>query len=104
MRAHLYIGSSPPSESCAQVGSDGYIEQARRECCAYIDQLRRVFGPEPMGARLAVHSNPHDFGTYLSVVCHYDPEHPASLEYAFKCEGSTSPQEWDELARHALNL
>jgi len=36
--------------------------------------LRRTLGNEPPGARLAIRENPHDFGTYLSVVCHYDPD------------------------------
>jgi hypothetical protein len=95
------VGSSPTEESCAQVGSPGYYEKARRECRAYIQQLRREFGAEPEGARLAVKANAHDFGTYLSVVCHYDPLKPTSIYYAFRCE-SESPVEWDAAARREL--
>ena len=104
MRAQLDLGASPPYESCAQVGSNDYVEQARRECRAYINQLRRAFGPEPLGAQLSVRSNPHDFGTYYSVVCYFDEEHPESIDYAYRCEGSESPREWDELARAELQL
>jgi len=99
----LDIGSSPPEESCAQVGADGYYERARRECRAYVEQLRRAMGPEPAGARLGVRSNPHDFGTYLSVVCYYDPAMEAAVEYAFRCE-SDGPQNWDAAARKELGM
>ncbi len=79
----------------------------RRECRAYINQLRRVFGPEPDGASLSVKSNPHDFGSYLSVVCYYHPEVEATADYAFHCERE-SPKTWDaealtELKRSLLN-
>lgn len=103
MHEYIDVGSSPTEESCAQVGSKGYYERARQECRAYINQLRRAFGSEPEGARLAVKSNPHDFGTYLSVVCYYDPGIPASADYAFRCE-SESPTEWDGEARRELKL
>ena len=102
MREWLDLGSGPPLEPCAQVGSDGYWERARTECRLYIDLLRRTVGPEPDGARLSVRSNPHDFGTYLSVVCYYDPENQTALDYAFRCE-SDGPDEWDDLAREKLS-
>jgi hypothetical protein len=95
------MGSAPTYEDCAQVGSDGYHDRARRECRAYIGQLRRMFGDEPDGARLSVKSNPHDFGTYLSVVCYYDPAIRTSVDYAFRCEGKI-PEEWDAQARREL--
>ena len=104
MRQSLYIGSTPPGEPCAQLGSDDYGERARPECRAYIGQLRRTFGPEPHGCRLYVASNPHDFGTYLSVNCEYDEEDEATVEYAYRCEGEESPDLWDEQARRELGM
>ncbi len=101
MKDFIDVGCAPPCENCAQVGADGYWERARRECRAWIAQLRRTLGEEPDGARLAVKSNPHDFGTYLSVVCHFDDTLPASVDYAFRCEGE-APNEWDEEARREL--
>jgi hypothetical protein len=97
----LDVGSSPPGKDCAQLGSAGYWERARRECRAYIDLLRRTIGPAPPGAHLSVKSNEHDFGTYLSIVCWFDHEHPESVDYAFKCE-SEGPEFWDEQARQEL--
>ncbi len=103
MREQMYIGSAPPMEDCAQVGSPDYHERARKECRAYIEVLRRKLGEEPEGAHLTVQSHPHDFGDYLAVVCRYDPEQPAAIDYAFKCE-SDGPDEWDDIARAELNL
>jgi hypothetical protein len=97
------LGSAPPLEDCAQVGCDDYHDRARKECRAYINLLRRTVGEEPNGASLSVKSNPHDFGTYLSVVCLYDPAVPGALDYAFRCE-SEAPQEWDDAARAELSL
>jgi hypothetical protein len=94
MRDWIDLGSGPPDEPCAQVGTDGYYDRARRECRAYIALLRRHLGKEPEGAELSIRSNQHDFGTYLSVVCWYDAAKPESLDYAFRCEGH-GPQEWD---------
>ena len=102
MRDLVYVGSSPPQESCAQVGSDNYHDRARRECKAYVNLLRRALGPEPEGASLSVMSCPHDFGTYLEVVCYVDPEKPRSIDYALRCE-SDGPQCWDDQARRELD-
>ena len=101
MNDFIDVGCAPACEDCAQVGSADYHQRARRECRAYINQLRRIFGPEPEGAHLSVRSNPHDFGTYLSVTCSYDETRAASVDYAFRCE-SKSPEEWDEQAREEL--
>ena len=101
MQDCLDLGSSPSHEDCAQVGRDDYYELARRECRAYIGQLRRLLGDEPEGARLSVKSNPHDFGTYLSVVVFFDGDNPAALDYAYRCE--TGAESWDEQARLELN-
>src|SRR5437016_306951 len=102
MNDWLDIGSSPPGETCAQVGSDDYYPRARRECLTYIALLRRVLGEEPIGARLGIRSNPHDFGTYLSVVCYYDAGNQAAIDYALRCE-SGEPDEWDQQAKTELN-
>jgi hypothetical protein len=85
MREWLDLGSSPPAEPCAQLGRDGYYEEARRECQAYIALLRRTVGEEPDGTYLSIRSNEHDFGTYLSVVCYYDPTIEGAMDYAFRC-------------------
>ena len=101
MRDSLYIGSSPPEEDCAQLGSDDYCRRARRECRAYINQLHRALGPEPPGASLSITSHPHDFGDYLAVSCHFDPAIAEAVDYAYRCE-SDGPMTWDDEARREL--
>lgn len=103
MRDKLYLGCSPASEWCAQVGSDGYWEQAKRECRAWINQLRRAFGPEPTQAQLATTSNDHDFGPYLDVVVYFDSKDEAARLYAYRVEANQILC-WDADARQELNL
>ena len=98
----LTSGPTPSGESCAQVGSPDYAKQARKECTAFINQLRRLFGEEPDGAYLQIKSNPHDFGAYYEVTVKYDPGDEAAVAYALKCERE-APEEWDEAARDELH-
>ncbi len=100
----LYIGESPWDESCAQVGSDMYRVNADKECRRFIQQIRNHYGSEPEGARLYIKSNPHDFGSYLSVECVFtwDPsdeeeDWTPSQVYAFAIEGDDLRvlQNWD---------
>lgn len=97
MRDYVDIGPTPPNEDCEQVGEHYNSRKARQECQAYIHQLRRFFGEEPEGARLSIKTHPHDFGSYTDVVCYYDTDIEASVEYAFKCE-SDGPSDWDDQA------
>ena len=97
-RDYIDIGSAPPEEDCAQLGSRDYVKRARPECIRFIDLIRKVVGPEPEGASLQVKSNPHDFGTYLSVICYYDDNDDEATQYAFRCE-SEGPARWDEPPR-----
>lgn len=85
MQEHIDLGgTTPPEETCAQVGSRDheYHDQARKEARAYVSLLRRLLGGEPNGARLSLKSHPHDFGTYLTVVCFFDPDNHAAAVYA----------------------
>lgn len=99
MRDYINIGATPADEPCAQVGEPNYQERAREECKRFIALLRKRFGNEPSGAQLKIKSFPHDFGSYLEVVCFYDPQLPESVDYAFRCEGET-PLTWDETDFH----
>jgi hypothetical protein len=100
---HVYIGSSPAYESCAQLDTEGYPERARKECRVLIGQLVRLFAEPPPGARLAIKSCPHDFGTYYEVICSFDPGDPEAVEYASRCEDGL-PEYWDAVSRAELGL
>jgi hypothetical protein len=101
MKDELDVGCSPSSEDCAQVGRDDYHHRAKVECRTYINQLRRMFGSEPEGASLHIKANPHDFGTYQSVVCRFDSNNKTAAEYAFRLE-SKGPEHWDDQAWQEL--
>ena len=94
MRDFIDIGPTPAAEDCQQVGAPSYDPvAARKECFRFIDLIRKTLGTEPGSAQLAVKSNPHDFGSYLEVVCYYDDQDSVGEAYAFKCE-SSAPENW----------
>lgn len=93
----IYIGPTPAEEACEQVGPNFDSIRARIQCETYIGQLRRMFGEEPDGARLAIKNE-----SGPEVVCYFDGEKPASIDYAFKCEGE-SPANWDDPALTRLS-
>lgn len=97
------IGSTPHSVDGAQVGSDNYRDEARKECNALIHQMRRICGPEPDGAYLYISANPHDFGTYYSVAVKYDDRNNEAARYAYRCEAEL-PEYWDAEAMKELGL
>ena len=98
----LELGPVPAEESCQQCGTRDYDPiMARRECRAYINQLIRQFGEPPVGARLTITSNPHDFGTYYEVAVKFSEDVRAAAEYAYEMESSL-PGEWDDAARAEL--
>lgn len=103
MRDKLYLGCCPASEFCAQVGADDYWEQAKRECRAWINQLRRAFGHEPPGAQLAICSNDHDFGQYLDTVVWFESDDESAHAYAYRVEDNRILL-WDAEARKELKL
>lgn len=91
---YINIGFSPYEETCVQVGAPNYREEALVECQRFIELLRKTFGPEPEGARLVTKWFQHDFGPYCEVICLYDHDIPASVEYALRCENET-PATWN---------
>jgi hypothetical protein len=86
MMEDLNIGSTPNEEDCAQVGSADYQERARKECRAYMEQIRKHY-PEPDNGYLKVKGFSHDFGTYYEVVAYYLPEDSTASRWAFDIEG-----------------
>jgi hypothetical protein len=99
MSFHLSIGITPFAEDCAQLGREGYELEARRECLAFINQLKRHYSERHGGAelpcRLDIKENPHDFGIYLDVVGYYGEGEPAGAEAAAFWLESNTPEFWD---------
>ena len=96
-----YIGPAPSNENCAQVGSSNYREHALRECRIFAQQLRRMFGQEPIGAAIKVKAQRHDFGTYYEVVVEYDEGFVDAIRYAHRVE-DMAPEYWDREAQQQL--
>jgi hypothetical protein len=103
MRDYICIGPSPVEEECAQVGSKeyDYTSKARKECVAFKGQLIREFGVPPDGASLAIKSFPHDFGSYMEVVCYFDDNNEDAVNYCFNIENNT-PGHWDDQAKKEI--
>ena len=99
---YITLGSTPPNEDCAQVGSDNYRERAMKECRAYKNQIERLL-PPPDGAYLSIKSFPHDFGTYHELVVWCNEEDEEASNYAYKLEGE-GPANWDNIAREELGI
>jgi hypothetical protein len=102
MENYLVLAPAPTEEDCVCVGEEDYLPRARAECQRFITLLRKKFGPEPEGARLAVKSLLHDFGNYLEVVCYFDETLPESVEYALHCEDNL-PATWDDASHTPIS-
>lgn len=98
---YIEIAPSPVNECCVQVGDPDYERKSLIECRVFKKQLIRQFGPPPPGARLAIKSFPHDFGTYREVVCYFEEGNEEAESYAFRLEDET-PEYWDEEAKKEL--
>ena len=98
MKNTMYIGSTAPyGEDGVQLGSENYYNRAAREGLRFLDQIRKHYGDEPGLSYLDIKSNPHDFGTYLSIEYYYDDESEAHTKYALDIEGDVKGvlEYWD---------
>jgi hypothetical protein len=104
----IEFGPTPVSETCEQVGTNGYDpDKARRECHAYKGQLGRVlrrrFPVSSQRVTLRVVSTHHDFGTYYEVAALVDSHDNGAVTAAFWLEGN-QPELWDAEAQQELGL
>lgn len=97
----IWIGAAPAYENCVQVGDPDYARNAKAECRAFIEAIRKVCGREPEGARLTIKGQEHDFvERYYEVAVIYDSSNEAAMEYAFKV-GREAPTTWKEAGMSA---
>jgi hypothetical protein len=102
MMDYIHLSATTPhGESCAQVGNDHYMQNAKLEAHAYINQLRRTLGENPVGSRFAITKCPHDFGTYLDIKFFYDDEDQRHVIYMSQVEMGC--EKWDEIASSELS-
>jgi hypothetical protein len=100
-RDHLYIGSAPYDEDCAQLGTNDYKKRCKLELTEFKRQLIDKFGPPPAGVELKVKGQPHDFGTYYELVVVFDDENETASDYAFDLEDH-GIETWDEEAKEKI--
>jgi hypothetical protein len=102
MRDYLDLDTVPCDEPCASVNEPDYSTRARLEARTFISQLERAF---PMavdaGVYFRIKSNPHDFGSYLSVQVVFNDDDEAQTEWAYTIEDEL-PIAWDDDARNEL--
>lgn len=110
MKEYVFIGPCPCDENCAQVGSDNYADQARKECRAYINQLWRWLKTKgitqenaPESFSITTKSESHDYGTYYEVAFIFDDRNETAMNLAYDLE-SEVPTNWDCEAKKELGL
>ncbi len=102
MRDYIELCTTTPfDEKCAQLGEDNYMQNARIEAHAYINQLIRVHGENPEGTNFRITQNPHDFGMYLDIRFDFDEEIEMHLYYMHNIESGLPL--WDMKAKLELN-
>lgn len=95
MMEAFYIGPVPCDEDCAQIGvTEGASRLNRIECAAYIEALRKVYGPEPDHAHYSIKGESHDFGRYYEVAIYFDVNNEEAIAYASRVECGLST--WSE--------
>jgi hypothetical protein len=75
------------------------MPEMRAEVNRFKDVLEKAY-PPPEGAYLKVKTEPHDFGSYMSVFVAFDETNQEAIDYAFMLEGNI-PGTWNELERLA---
>ena len=93
MKESLDLETTPCNESCVQVGCENYSRLARQEALRYIALLEKKF-PKSVGM-YRIKSNPHDFGTYLSLEIVFDDENEEQSEIAYEVEANL-PENWED--------
>lgn len=91
----VWLGPAPAGEACASAGDADYARDARAECRAFVEAIRKVCGREPEGARLVVQTQEHDFGDYYEVACVFDAGDDWARDYAARVEAD-APTTWRE--------
>jgi hypothetical protein len=95
---YIEIGSTPYDEDCAQVGANGYREEAMKEMDAYINQLNRHFTIAiTYGIKFKQKWFNHDFGSYGEVCMYWNNENEDANTIAYEIE-SNLPGKWDKEA------
>jgi len=98
MRDHIYIGSAPSDELCAQLGFPDFERLQSIELTQFLRMLRERF-PLP---DFRVKRESHDFGSYREVVAYFDDEDEDQAAQAYEAECYFD--KWDDQARESTHV
>lgn len=104
LTASVEIGAAPKNEDHAKIGEGEYHEywyRALKECDRFKKLLLHKFGKEPDGAILEFTYSGEGQQRQVSVACRYDPNVPAAVEYAHRCQKET-PETWESFVGDAF--
>lgn len=93
---YIALASTPTEETCTQAGKDEDLQIL--ECTALINQLTRIHGTPPPGAKFFIIRNNHDAGTYYEAAIMYTEE--VDIDYLNDVENL--PELWDASALDEL--
>ena len=106
------VGGAPADEPCAQTGVTAHwVTLQQLECTVYRAALIARFGVPPEGARLAITSHTHDFGSYAQVEIVFDRDDADSAGYFERVEDGlstwlaanfTAPVDYDDRAQERV--
>lgn len=82
-----YIGSAPAEETCAQLGRTRSFDRHNGlEVMTYRAAIIAVYGVPPAGVSLTGVGNDHDFGRYMDLQAHFDPDDEDACRYVEQIE------------------
>ena len=108
-RGELPVGFGPAAEPMPELAEFTSAFANWQKCRAWLQQLRRAFGPEPRGCRLMIQQHEFSGGrTLYSVVLRFPRSGPAALrevahDYAARLQDE-APRAWDRRAAEELGL
>lgn len=93
---YLTVGPAPEGEWAQVTGSYNYSSAvAIIDAYRFRDVLRRILGPEPVGARLCVIAREDSAGAHYEVAVNYDVDSPEGLAYALRAT-KEAPYRWPQ--------
>jgi hypothetical protein len=92
--------TTPVDEDCTQVSkTENYMPAMKQEAYRMLEICKKLWP----SLYWKVQSNPHDFGSYLSIRCYYDDEDEAQSKAFYDAEANW-PATWAEAEQRSLAI
>lgn len=103
MREHIYLGSTPAGEPCAQYNTPSYFDQAMAETGRYIRVLKKLFPNAPEGIQIKRIYESHTHSRTVDVGIYFNPEVKEQVDYAYNVERNL-PFTWPPCEHKAIDV